>query len=168
MIWQVKAFAAPTPETLSAVTEWLAENDITGVKTSGAFDDWLTLSIPVSKANQLLQTNFETFVHVPSGDNLVRTLAYSIPQDLVQHIELVHPTTTFVKQLATRPAPVITIPIPSTQNVTERALTAPASCASTVTPACLQALYGIPTTRATQSTNKLGVSGFIDQFAQVG
>lgn len=42
----------------------------------------------------------------------------------------------------------------------------PASCASTITPACLQALYGIPTAPATQSSNKLGVSGFIDQFAQ--
>lgn len=41
----------------------------------------------------------------------------------------------------------------------------PASCATTITPACLQALYGIPTTKATQSSNVLGVSGFIEQFA---
>ena len=30
----------------------------------------------------------------------------------------------------------------------------------------VQALYGIPATLATQASNKLGVSGFIDQFAQ--
>ena len=30
----------------------------------------------------------------------------------------------------------------------------------------MQALYGIPATLATQSSNGLGVSGFIDQFAQ--
>ena len=41
----------------------------------------------------------------------------------------------------------------------------PASCATTITPSCLQALYGIPTTPATVSTNQLGVSGFIEQFA---
>lgn len=41
----------------------------------------------------------------------------------------------------------------------------PASCASTVTPACLQALYGIPTARATSGGSTLGVSGFIQQFA---
>jgi tripeptidyl-peptidase-1 len=29
----------------------------------------------------------------------------------------------------------------------------------------VRALYGIPTTRATRSTNRLGVSGFINQFA---
>lgn len=54
-------------------------------------------------------------------------------------------------------------PVKPIQNLTSRAV--PASCASTITPACLQALYGIPTTKATQSTNKLAVSGFIDQFA---
>lgn len=41
-----------------------------------------------------------------------------------------------------------------------------AGCSSTsITPACVQALYGVPTTKATQSSNVLGVSGFIDQFA---
>ena len=42
---------------------------------------------------------------------------------------------------------------------------APASCNSIITPACLQELYNIPSTPATQSTNQLGVSGFISQFA---
>lgn len=40
-----------------------------------------------------------------------------------------------------------------------------ASCGCSVTPACLQSLYGIPSTPATQSSNKIGVSGFIDQYA---
>lgn len=48
-------------------------------------------------------------------------------------------------------------------NITSDAV--PASCATTITPACLQALYGIPTTAATQSSNQLGVAGFIEQFA---
>ena len=43
--------------------------------------------------------------------------------------------------------------------------TVPASCSSIITPTCIQALYGVPTTKATQSTNKIGVSGFIQQFA---
>ena len=41
----------------------------------------------------------------------------------------------------------------------------PASCTDTITPTCLKDLYGIPATKATQSTNVLGVSGFIEQFA---
>lgn len=162
----MKAFAAPTQETVSLVTQWLSDNGITA-KTTGAFDDWLSFTIPVSQASSLLDADFNTFVHTPTGDRLIRTLSYSVPADLVEHIEVVHPTTAFVKARFGSSMPVMSIPIPGAANVTERALTAPASCAKTVTPACLEALYGIPTTRATQSSNKLGVSGFIDQFANV-
>jgi hypothetical protein len=46
-----------------------------------------------------------------------------------------------------------------------------ASCNSSdplgvVTPTCLQELYGIPTTPATQSSNTLLVTGYVDQWAQ--
>ncbi|KAJ8087301.1 hypothetical protein PM082_006131 [Marasmius tenuissimus] len=160
---EVKAFAGPNPASIAAVSQWLSDNGASDVKTTGPFEDWIDFTVPVSTADSLLQTNFESFVHVPTGEKLVRTLQYSIPQDLVEHIELVHPTTTFVKSLS-RPGPKISIPI-TPSNITERANPAPSSCNSVVTPACLEALYGIPTTRATQSSNKLGVSGFIQQFA---
>ncbi len=52
-------------------------------------------------------------------------------------------------------------------NFTERANPAPLSCESAITPACLQALYGIPTTPATESSNVLGVTGLIEQYANV-
>ncbi|KAF5352182.1 hypothetical protein D9758_009222 [Tetrapyrgos nigripes] len=161
---QVAAFAAPTEQSVNAVTQWLQENGVADITPSGPFNDWISFSVSASKADELFDTNFEDFVHIESGERFVRTLQYSIPQDLVQHIDLVHPTTTFVKPLVQRP--VMSVPVPGTANVTERALGAPSSCNSVVTPACLQSLYGIPTTRATQSSNKLGVSGFIDQFAQ--
>ena len=91
-------------------------------------------------------------------------MAYSVPSDLTQHIELVHPTISFNNPFGGIPS--ISVP-PKTStpavNLTSDAV--PASCSSTITPACLQALYGIPTTAATVKTNTLGVSGFIDQFA---
>lgn len=55
---------------------------------------------------------------------------------------------------------------PSSEETTDlESRAVPSSCNTVVTPACLQALYSIPTTLATQSSNKLGVSGFIQQFA---
>ncbi|KAK0214212.1 family S53 protease [Armillaria nabsnona] len=161
---EVKAFSAPTPEAATAVTAWLAENGITDVKRGGAFDDWLTFTAPVGKANTLLSARYENFVHIDTGGLLVRTLTASIPSDLTDFIEVVHPTTSFAR-LTFGPTPMVSIPLPS--NLTERANPAPSSCNNVVTPACLQALYGIPVrTRATQSSNRLAVSGFIDQFAQ--
>ncbi|KAF9203723.1 hypothetical protein BGZ59_001474 [Podila verticillata] len=41
----------------------------------------------------------------------------------------------------------------------------PSSCASRVSPTCLQALYGIPKTRASRSSITLAVAGFLDEFA---
>ncbi|KAH9851330.1 family S53 protease [Lenzites betulinus] len=162
---EVEAFVTPKPETVTAVTNWLKENDIEATKASPA-GDWLSFSIPVSKASALLDADFAVFNHTPTGKTSIRTLAYSIPADLKGHLDFVHPTTvfaqpfsgrvfSFVPSRADKPAPAV--------NVTSDAV--PASCATTITPACLQALYGIPTALATQKANTLGVSGFIEQFA---
>lgn len=66
--------------------------------------------------------------------------------------------------------PVVAIPLPKVKSVVADAnLTSnavPSSCSTTVTPACLQAMYGIPTTLATQSSNKIAVTGYIDQYPQ--
>jgi tripeptidyl-peptidase I len=42
----------------------------------------------------------------------------------------------------------------------------PSSCDSTITPACVEDLYGLPTTLATQSSNQIAVAGYSGQFAQ--
>ncbi|KAI0261746.1 subtilisin-like protein [Gloeopeniophorella convolvens] len=42
---------------------------------------------------------------------------------------------------------------------------APASCDTAITPTCVQELYGIPSTLATESSNQIAVSGFIGQYA---
>ncbi|KAK0214424.1 family S53 protease-like protein [Armillaria fumosa] len=160
---EVKAFSAPIPEVATAVTAWLAENGIADVKLGGAFDDWLTFTAPVDKANTLFSAQYEHFVHIDTGELLIRTLAASIPSDLTDFIEVVHPMTSFAR-LTSGPKPVFSISL--TSNLTERANPAPSSCDNAVTPACLQDLYGIPTAPATQSSNQLAVSGFLNQFAQ--
>ncbi|KAF9027259.1 family S53 protease [Hymenopellis radicata] len=161
---QVKAYTSPTEESVSAVTAWLTEHGVTDIAVTGAYNDWLSFSVPVETANTLFSAQFQNFVDVDSGERITRTLEYSLPKDLEADIALVHPTTSFAKPRFGPTSPVFSIPVPNA-NVTERANPAPSSCASVVTPACLQALYGIPTTPATQSSNVLGVTGFIDQYA---
>ncbi|KAL0581431.1 hypothetical protein V5O48_000585 [Marasmius crinis-equi] len=157
----VKAFMEPHPEAITAVTQWLSENNITDVKSTGAFGDWLSFTVPASQAGSLLSANFESFRQISTGQELVRTLQYSIPQDLRAHVTLVHPTTSFALRPPAEPRFIAPV-----GNVSARANPAPTSCNTNVTPNCLQTLYGIPTTPATQSSNKLGVTGFIDQWAQ--
>lgn len=40
-------------------------------------------------------------------------------------------------------------------------------CAESVTPACLQKAYGIPTSPGPSSKSEIAISGFIDQFANL-
>ncbi|KAI0675069.1 family S53 protease [Trametes maxima] len=159
---EVEKFVAPSPESVAAVNAWFAENGIEA-KTISPAGDWLSFSIPVDKANELLDADFGVFTHEETGQTSIRTLAYSIPADLKGHVDLVHPTVTFPNPFARLPAMVTPPKAKKAVNLTSDAV--PASCSSTITPACLQALYGIPTAPAKVSSNKLGVSGFIEQFA---
>ncbi|TRM64249.1 peptidase S8/S53 domain-containing protein [Schizophyllum amplum] len=159
---EVRAFASPSPETTDAVSDWLASEGIT-FKVDGADADWITFSIPVSKANELLGASYENFVHSPTDVVQVRTMAYSLPEAISGHVDAVYPTTSITAPRDPSLGPMFEA-YTSAPNVTADAV--PASCNNVITPACLQALYGIPATPATQSSNKLGVTGFIEQYAQ--
>lgn len=181
---QVAEFVKPTEQAVTAVDEWLSENDISSTPVAPA-GDMISITISVEKANKLLDTRFNTFTHMETGAKSIRTLAYSIPVSLQGVVEFVHPTVSFTRPLAKRPAfTAIKANKAPNSNAASVSDAVPASCASTITPSCLQvsafqviyssgqlstgfvqALYGIPTTRATQSSNTLGVSGFTDQFA---
>ncbi|KAI0046855.1 family S53 protease [Auriscalpium vulgare] len=160
---EVYEFAKPTAEASAAVNSWLSENGLSATPLSPA-GDWLGFETTVAQANALFDAEFSTFVHDESGQEAVRTLAYSIPATLKGHLDLVHPTVTFPNPRRVA-LPIVSTPVSIVSGNTTIDATAPASCNSAVTPACIQELYGIPTTLATQSSNQLAVSGFIDQFA---
>ncbi|KAF7344006.1 Family S53 protease [Mycena venus] len=158
---EVAEFVKPTDETLAAVSSWLSGNNIDAKPVTPA-GDMLEIKIPVSQANDLLSAEFSVFTHIETGKTFIRTLQYSLPAPLTQHVEFFHPTTIFAPPLASRPKFVAASPA---KRATPGSDDLPGSCTSTMTPACLQELYGIPTTPATQKSNTLGVAGFIDQWA---
>ncbi|KAF8260544.1 peptidase S8/S53 domain-containing protein [Lactarius quietus] len=129
-------FVAPKSETVTAVNEWMSGNGLNATVLS-PFGDWM--------GKRLFDAEFSTFVHDGSGKSVIRTMAYSIPASLMNHLEVVHPTITFplLKDIGSAVAP----------------------CDAKMTPACLQQLYGIPSTSASQSSNKLAVTGYNDEFA---
>ncbi|KAE9408892.1 hypothetical protein BT96DRAFT_932213 [Gymnopus androsaceus JB14] len=86
---RVKAYSAsPTSETVSAVTAWLQESNklLSNISVTGAIDDWGSFSTDLSLANELLDADFEIFTHIETGNTITRTLAYSLPQDLLQYL----------------------------------------------------------------------------------
>jgi tripeptidyl-peptidase-1 len=91
----------------------------------------------------MFSADFTSFTHVSTGEQTIRTLEYSIPAELKGHIELVHPTISFPDFNVA--SPVFSSPVKNSDFVENAKRAVPSSCASTITPTCLQDLYGIPT-----------------------
>ncbi|KAJ6592907.1 family S53 protease-like protein [Mycena capillaripes] len=158
---QVKAFVQPSTETVATFAGFASSNGLkpTVISPNG---DWVSITLPVSQANELFAAKFEVFSHPSLTEKIMRTLSVSLPAELVGHVDVVHPTTEFVDSNP-RLAPFTSF------SLDKRAPSA--SCDTSVasgviTPTCLQELYGIPTTPATETSNTLLVTGYVGQFAQ--
>ncbi|KAH9924392.1 peptidase S8/S53 domain-containing protein [Fomitopsis serialis] len=157
---EAASYVAPTSETVSTVNSWLQKNGLSSTIISPA-GDWISIQPTVSQANELFSANYNVYVHDDTGKQVLRTLGYAIPEELAGHVSVVHPTVMFPKYSAL--APVFSSQPKKRQQL--RADDLSLACGLSVTPACLQSLYGIPTTPATESSNTLGVTGYGDDWA---
>ncbi|RDX50913.1 subtilisin-like protein [Lentinus brumalis] len=160
---ELAQFVAPKPESVQAVTNWLKKNGITATNSSLAGDE-LTIHVPVEKANTLLAANFTTFIHEKTNTAMVRTLAYSLPANLADHVSFVYPTTHFVPPASKSGSMTISRPRRRLSDNVARDVV-PADCANTISPACLFALYNIPADAASAPQNNLFVAGFGKEIA---
>ncbi|KAF7378256.1 Family S53 protease-like protein [Mycena sanguinolenta] len=158
---EVKAYIQPSAETVSAFNAFASANDLTPTAISPN-GDWVSITLPVSKANTLFAAEFDHFTHPSLNGSITRTLSVSLPAELVGHVDVIHPTTAFV-------TPDVRL-VAGMRSLTGRDGPA-ASCnssdpAGVITPVCLQDLYGIPTTPATEASNTLLVTGYEFEWAQ--
>ena len=117
----------PSEATVTALDTFVKANNLEVTATS-PHGEWVTIKTTVGQANKLFGAKYETFVHTGTSQSLVRTLSVSLPSELADHVDVVHPTTAFVSPDARL------MPVGRTK-VDKRAV--PASCNSTITPACL-------------------------------
>ncbi|KAJ7699851.1 peptidase S8/S53 domain-containing protein, partial [Mycena metata] len=149
---EVASYTKPSAESIDAATSWLKERNLLHRAVSHA-GDWLQFSIPVKKANEYFGANFSVFAHTDTGSEIVRTLEYSLPAELTNHVKVLHPTLSF-----SPPNVIPEISISKRDHLASRQAPDPTNCIQN--PACLQAKYNIPTTSATQSSNTITVTGF--------
>ena len=70
---------------------WLKDN---GIKAKpGATNQWLNIEVPVSKANALLDADFNVYNNPDTGVTAVRTLSYSLPKSVKPFVDFVYPAT---------------------------------------------------------------------------
>ncbi|EJD07658.1 subtilisin-like protein [Fomitiporia mediterranea MF3/22] len=176
----VEDLIAPHEDSVNTVEAWLTHHGISldSVQRSPA-GDWLTISIPVSMAERMLSAKYSVF-HNPSTDSyVVRTTSYSLPSALHPHISVVAPTTHFGQMRRMKATSFLQPDVPAISDDEAAAQSdaisklipgslavVPTSCNTQITPACLRALYNTSTyvPQATD-TNKLGVAGYLDEFA---
>lgn len=150
----------PSKEAVSSVTKWLKSK---GVKHYNVNDGFIDFALDVKGANALLDSDYQYYTK--EGQTKLRTLSYSIPDDVAEHVQFVDPSTNFGGTLAFAP---VTHP---SRTLTERKnkptkSTVDASCQTSITPSCLKQMYNIGDyTPKVESGSTIGFSSFLGQSA---
>jgi tripeptidyl-peptidase I len=156
----VNSLFSPSKDAVNSVTSWLKNSGVKHYNVDGAFIDFAT---DVKTANSLLGANYQYYSS--NGETKLRTMQYSVPDEVQQHVNLVMPATYFGNTKAFHPAP-----MPSR---TERTVSdAPtkrqvdASCQTSITPQCLKELYNVGDYKPDpKSGSKIGFGSFLNQSA---
>ncbi|KAL9122371.1 MAG: hypothetical protein Q9187_001071 [Circinaria calcarea] len=167
---EVKAMLQPTEAATNAVISWLQDFNITAIEDDG---DWVNFKTDVATADKMLDTRFQWFRSDYKGLERLRTLQYSVPDEVAQHINLVQPTTRFGSMKAMRSL-ILKEEVEEAadgQNKmwTESAATPAAvniSCNATITPQCLLELYNIHYKADPNNGNKVGFASFLEEYAR--
>ncbi|KAI0002764.1 subtilisin-like protein [Xylariaceae sp. FL0662B] len=169
---EVREMMKPRDESTAAVLGWLRS---AGISSSEIENDgeWINFKTTVSKAADLLNTDFGVYGQIGTAVQRTRTLHYSVPEEVRPHITMIQPTTRFGQ---IRPQAVEVYEVLEQQETAQFFKTAAVTptqdlnatfCNSTVTPECLRALYNIGDTTADASVAAVfGVSGFLEEYAK--
>ena len=154
----IKDMLKPAAESIDTIRAWL-ENCGLGNGLS-VESDWIYLTTTVEEAERLLKTKYRSYRDVDSGVKRTRALFYSVPRSVEPHLNMIHPTTSFVRARGMRSfvkyhklAPAEDAAVPS-------------SCSSSITPACLSTLYGYGSYTPSATPAKMSIAGFLEQWPQ--
>lgn len=160
---EVNELVKPTNETLDLVHEWLEDNGISPSGYSSA-KDWITVTLPVSAIERLLDTEYHVFEH-KDGGVVARAPKWSLPLHLHEHVDTIQPTNSFFRARAEKfdhvEAPIYIDPKytpPSNETLN-------AVCnVSSVTPECFQTLYSTKGYKTHAcGKNKIGFNNFLGE-----
>ncbi|KAJ5111267.1 polynucleotide 3'-phosphatase [Penicillium argentinense] len=134
---ELKDILRSDPAALNDVLSWLKSENL-DPNTVEVDGIWIRFEVSVAQAERMLKTEFSYFHDASKLNTAIRTLNYSVPQRIHHNIALIQPTTKFA-----------------------------ALNQGGDNPQCLRDLYNINATKARRDKrNRLGISGFLEQFAR--
>lgn len=159
---EMKRMLQPSAASVDAVREWLEGAGITNIEQDA---DWMTFYTDVETANELLDANFQYYINSVKHVERLRTLEYSIPHDLVQHVNLVTPTTRFGQLHANRHT--LHSKAKAADETFRKAALSTGNCNSAITPQCLKDLYSVGDYEADPNNgNKVAFASYLEQYAR--
>jgi tripeptidyl-peptidase-1 len=156
---EMKSMLMPSEETVSSVSAWLKA---AGIESFEIDSDWVTFKTNVGVANQLLDTEFAWFVsNEATPRKVLRTLEYSVPDEVAGHINLVQPTTRFAAIRANHEtgSELEVITVAASANAT-------VNCDVAITPQCLKQLYKIDYKPDPKSGSKAAFASYLEEYAR--
>lgn len=130
----MEAYFAPSLEAEEKVRSWL---ESAGAKDIESDSGLVTFTTTVGAANKMLDTKFGLYTN--GMTTKLRTTQYSVPDELVEHIDLVSPTTYFGNTQAHAAIPEVK-PTKTKRELAERALSL--ACETTV-PYVINSTYSL-------------------------
>ena len=168
------AMFAPSSEAEGKVKSWLKQSGASNIASDGSVVSFTTT---VGKANKMLDTKFNLFSN--GATTMLRTTAYSVPDDLGDVVDLVEPTTYFGNVKAQRAVPKVEASKTAREPATKRQLKP--SCETTVVfpisanetetfsligPDCLKELYSVDGYQADPSSGStIALGSFLNESA---
>lgn len=179
----MESLVAPHATSVGIIDDWLLENgvdlsDSNSVSRSSG-GDWIAVKVTVPQVEKMLNAKYGVYSFgldsdsssKKSRDYVVRTLAYSVPQVVHDHITVISPTTYFGTWRSMRATSFVdtTEALEDVdQNklavVTHDGVDIPVDCITNMTPDCLRRLYNIWYTPQATHLNKLGIVGYLGEF----
>jgi tripeptidyl-peptidase-1 len=168
---QLSILVSPDIGVLRMLTMWISSFKGVGTTAYSAETSSISFQCTVAAATKMFQADFETYtMENKMGEPIIRTLQYSLPEEFIPFVSLVHPITYFptIKDYQSASKMVKEelrdISQPLISRDTDPALLA--AC-TTITPTCIAKMYNIdytPPVNTTPSGSSYGVVGFLEQW----
>lgn len=165
---EVKNLVQPHQDSTDATLAWLLSSGIKDdeIHRDGEFVNFIAT---IGQAEAMMDTKFHTYQNLNKRSlQKIRTLQYSLPRNLFEHVDMIQPTTRFA-QIMPEGSSVLKTEVIGKVQTTAKAINAvnATACNSTVTPQCLIDLYNIKgVSPKVKESGIIGVSGFLEQYAQ--
>jgi tripeptidyl-peptidase-1 len=161
---ELKELIKPLAESTDAVLNWLKESGVASddIENDG---EWINFFAPVSTAEKMMEATFKTYQSLVRDEiKKIRTLQYSVPNEVRDHIDMIQPTTRFgqIRAQASQVHDKELIP-----GAFAQVSAINATCNSSITPSCLRELYNFADFKGDANAPTLiGVNGFLEQYAR--